>query len=138
MDEDWRNAFGNLMCMEIYDGAGAGICDGSPSTCFSIYPILTLSTLGIIFNREHIEIFFLFSQTTGFDISCKLFPLETICMKCQILFSGKIGISCKLSPVETICMKCQIRFSGKSKKNITNLSSAKLAKRVARLKHQDK
>ena len=35
MDEDWRNAFVILMCMEICDGAGAGICDGSPSTCSS-------------------------------------------------------------------------------------------------------
>ena len=25
----------------------------------------------------------------GFDISCKLSPKETICMKCQNLFSGK-------------------------------------------------
>ena len=32
---------------------------------------------------------FLFSQKTGFDISCKLSPLETICMKSQILFSRK-------------------------------------------------
>ena len=31
---------------------------------------------------------------------------------------------------ETICMKCQILFSGKNKKKITNLSSAELAKRV--------
>ena len=30
-----------------------------------------------------------FSQKTGFDISCKLSPQETVCMKCQILFSGK-------------------------------------------------
>ena len=30
-----------------------------------------------------------FSQKTGFDISCKLSPMETVCMKCQILFSGK-------------------------------------------------
>ena len=47
-------------------------------------------------------------------------------------FSYQIGIDilCKLSPVETICMKCQILFSGKNKKNITNLcylSSAELA-----------
>ena len=35
MDEDWRNAFGILMCMEICDYAGAGICDGSPLTCSS-------------------------------------------------------------------------------------------------------
>ena len=33
--------------------------------------------------------YFYFSQETGFDISCKLSPLETICMKCQILFSGE-------------------------------------------------
>ena len=26
----------------------------------------------------------------GFDISCKLSPLDTVCMKCEILFSGKI------------------------------------------------
>ena len=37
MDEDWRNASGILMCKEICDGAGAGICDGSPSTCSSSY-----------------------------------------------------------------------------------------------------
>ena len=81
-------------------------------------------------------------QKTGFDISCKLSPLETICMKCQILFSGKnkkkfvvcwinpesdkgwnsleseflLHLGCKLSPLETICMKCQILFSGKNKK----------------------
>ena len=35
MDEDWRNTFGILMCMEIWDGAGAGICDGAPLTCSS-------------------------------------------------------------------------------------------------------
>ena len=52
-----------------------------------------------------------FSQKTGFDISCKLSPLETICMKCQMLFSGK------------------------NKKNIS-LSSAELAQRVVlRLKY---
>ena len=35
MDEDWRNAFGILICTEICDGAGAGICDGAASTCSS-------------------------------------------------------------------------------------------------------
>ena len=30
-----------------------------------------------------------FSQKTAFDISRILSPMETICMKCQILFSGK-------------------------------------------------
>ena len=28
-------------------------------------------------------------QKTGFDITCKLSPKETVCMKCQILFSQK-------------------------------------------------
>ena len=77
------------------------------------YPIM-LSILGKIITRLHIEISFSFSQKTGFDISCKLSPVETICMKCQILFSGHI------SWVPTVCMKCQILFSGKNKK-ITNL-----------------
>ena len=36
-----------------------------------------------------LKYFFLFSQKTGLDISCKLSPMETICMKCQILFSWK-------------------------------------------------
>ena len=36
MDEGWRNEFGILMCMEICDGAGAGICDGAPSTFSSV------------------------------------------------------------------------------------------------------
>ena len=46
-----------------------------------------------------------------------------------VSFPRKIGYdtSCKLSPLETICMKCQIPFSRKSKKNITNLSSAESA-----------
>ena len=51
-------------------------------------------------------------------------------------FSQKTGydISCKLSPKETICMKCRILFSGKNKKNIINLSSAENAQRVVKVK----
>ena len=51
-----------------------------------------------IFSRRHFEIFFLFSQETGLDISCKLSPMETICMKCQLLFSGK-----KIRKVSSVC-----------------------------------
>ena len=40
------------------------------------------------FSPDGILKYFYFSQETGFDISCKLSPLETICMKCQLLFSG--------------------------------------------------
>ena len=46
----------------------------------------TLCTLGKIFSRCHFDFFF---QKTGFDISCKLSPKETICMKCQGLFLWK-------------------------------------------------
>ena len=35
-------------------------------------------------------LFSYFPHNIGFDISCKLSPKETICMKCQSLFSGKI------------------------------------------------
>ena len=50
-------------------------------------------------------------------------------MKYFSYLSQKTGfdISCKLSPMETICMKCQILFSRKNKKNIVNLLSAELA-----------
>ena len=48
-------------------------------------------------------------------------------------FPQKIGfaISCKLSLKETICMKCQSLFSWKKKKkkNTINLSTAELAQR---------
>ena len=49
-------------------------------------------------------------------------------------FSQKkcFDISFKLSPLETICMECQILFSGKNKKNI-NLLSAELALRVVKV-----
>ena len=39
---------------------------------------LTLSTMGTIFSRRQIEIYFLFLPESGFDISCKLSPVETI------------------------------------------------------------
>ena len=71
------------------------------------FEILTISTQGKNFSREQFEIF---SKKIGFDSSCKLSPLETICMKCQNLFSGK------------------------NKKNIINLSSAELAERMAKFK----
>ena len=32
MAEDWRNALGILMCTEICDGTGAGICADAPLT----------------------------------------------------------------------------------------------------------
>ena len=74
--------------------------------------ILRLSMLGRNFSRQYYEIFFLFLfffQKTGFDISCKLSPLETICMKYQSLFSRK------------------------NMKNIFTLSSAEIAQKVVKV-----
>ena len=59
----------------------------------------------MFYKRQHIttddifHFFSYFSQKTGFDLSCKLSSKETICMKCQILFSAKIikhRIICRL------------------------------------------
>ena len=52
------------------------------------------------------------------DLACWInFSAENI-LKCFSYFSLKLGfdISCKLSPIETVCMKCQILFSGPNKK----------------------
>ena len=68
--------------------------------------LLALNTLGKNFNRRHFKIFFLFFQKIGFHTSCKFSPLETICMKCQSLFSGE-----------------------NNKKNNISLSSAEFAQR---------
>ena len=59
-----------------------------------------LSMLGKNFNTQILK--YLFSQKAEFDISCKLSPQETICMKFQILLSGKKKQKTKnnLSPVE--------------------------------------
>ena len=51
---------------------------------------LTLTTLLANSADNKLMIFFsYFSQQTGFDISWKLSPMETISMKFQILFSEK-------------------------------------------------
>ena len=58
-----------------------------------IYPkysdTLMHSTLGKISADDKLKYFFLvFSQKMGFDISCKLSPMETICVV-KSFFSGK-------------------------------------------------
>ena len=58
-------------------------------------------------------------------------------MKYYSYFSQEtdFNISCKLSPIETICMKYQNMFSGKYKINFTNVSSAELTKRVVKVNY---
>ena len=55
---------------------------------FRVY--LTFTTLWADSEKTNWWYISYFSQTTGFDISCKL---ETICIKCQNLFSGKDRIN---------------------------------------------
>ena len=61
--------------------------------------LLTLSILGKILSRRHAEVFFLIfprKQDVTFHANC----LQTICTKCQILFSGKIRINVNLSSAD--------------------------------------
>ena len=60
-------------------------------------------------------------------------------MQIEIFFSEisaniYIDISCRLSPNGTICIKCQSLLPGKNKKNIINLSSAEIVHRVVKVK----
>ena len=58
-----------------------------PVTCWHPYSLLAL---WVKFSADDILKYFSnFSQKTGFYISCKLSPLETVCMKCLILFFRK-------------------------------------------------
>ena len=79
-------------------------CD-APEYCGGLFTILTLSTLGKISEDDISKLFSYFFQKTGFDISCKLYPMVTICI-CEIEFSSK---------------------KKKKNKNITSLSSAEYA-----------
>ena len=60
----------------------------SPVPLFHLYYYLFY--LYLLGEDTRVDCTFLFSQKTEFIISCKLSPLETICMICWILFSGKI------------------------------------------------
>ena len=73
--------------------------------------LVLLLKLLVNFSAEDILNYFsYFSQETGLDISCKLSPMKTTCVRCQLLFSGK------------------------NKKNIINLSSAEFAQGALKLK----
>ena len=63
-----------------------------------------LSMLGKNLSRRHfiLKYFSHFTQKTGFDISCKLSPAETICMTYESLFSGKNTVKPVL---KTTCIK---------------------------------
>ena len=106
----------DLHCLQMQGISGFSmtrVCLSSPNkkainTASFLISSLMLSMLGKIKQTTSKYFSFFFSQKTGFDISCKLSPLETICMIYQILFSWK------------------------TKKNNINLLSAELAQRVTK------
>ena len=49
---------------------------------------VAVSMLGRMFNRRYKEIFPCVPQKLGFDMSCKLYHMWLVCIKCQILNSG--------------------------------------------------
>ena len=49
----------------------------------------------------------------------------------------RFNIPCKWSPMEAICMKCQILLSGKNKKNVSICRLLKDLSRVLSVKHCD-
>ena len=75
-------------------------------TSHQFQTILTLCMLGKNFSRRHFEIFLIFSRKK--DLT--------------------------LHAMETICFKCQILFSSRNKKNIISLSSAETAYSVVSVK----
>ena len=50
---------------------------------------LILAVLSTNSADDKFMVFSSFSQKIRFDTACRLSPKETICMNCQILFSGK-------------------------------------------------
>ena len=64
--------------------------DGYNKNKYIFYNLIIKQLSGLIQQMTHTDdIFPFFPQITGFDISCKLSPMETICMKCQNPFSRK-------------------------------------------------
>ena len=69
--------------------------------------LLNLYHSGLIQTDDKLICFLIFSQKIVFDIQCKLFPKEIICMKCQKLFSGgknkeNILKCCRLFPLPNV------------------------------------
>ena len=78
------------------------------------------------FGQMRLMIFFLFFffQKIGYGISCRMSPLETVCMKCQNLFSAK-----KIRDI-SICHMLSIK---KKKKTTTTKKNKKKKQRKVRL-----
>ena len=99
--------------------------------CFNLY-----HSLGKFSRRQIHDSFFIFprEQDLIFHANCLQWRQFAWNVKTCFLsyFSQKTGfdILCKLSPMETICMKCQNPFSGKDQKNISICYLLKILPRV--------
>ena len=83
-------------------------------------------------NMISLSLFLVISNSVSFNpdcLACWVNTLADYVLKYYSYSSQKIGfdIACKLFPLETICMKCLSLFSGKNKKKIISLSSDEFA-----------
>ena len=93
----------NFLCFERHVTDVLCRCKWPLSQCYGSDLIqISLTMQGKNFSRQDFETFSYFSQQIGYDISCKL--SKTICMKCQVQFSGK---SKKKYHQFGICWICQ-------------------------------
>ena len=113
VDSDWTAPEGDMslhFLLFLHNILDTSV--GSKMDLFRLTVILMLSTL----SADNILKYFSFFPENWIDNSCKLSPLETICMKCQILFFWE-----------------KLKKKKKKKKKLINLSSAKLAQRVVKI-----
>ena len=74
----------------------------------------------VYFSRRQIDYICLFiSQKIGLDISSKLSPTDTICMKCQSLFSGENKKKCfNISSAENFTQHAKLSLGFPSLKRV--------------------
>ena len=92
-------------------------------SCLPFLVILSSLSGGLIYQELKIDLI----KVTFLTLSMLIKKLhQKTLWNIFLIFSGnRFDISCKLSPFETICFKCQFLFSGKNQKNI-DLSSTEL------------
>ena len=93
--------------------------------------IIRMLTFTLWANSADKLIIFHFSENIDFDITCKLSPKETTCMKCQSLFSGRNMEKnyFKMSSAEVFiyppCRALSLKMPRKpASENVVSLSSA--------------
>ena len=107
LDPDFCYKFAHLMANSADpDQFASSEANWSGSTLFAKQGISGFSRTRV----KPLQLSGLIQQSTDWWYFFLFFPEN------RIWYFMQIDISCKLSPLETVCMKCQILFSGKNKK----------------------